>query len=429
MKFTSHLILSLGFLLLGTLLADDASRDRIETLIRSLDAGTLAERSRAERQILDLGPEVLSKLPVLETIESTSVRESLRRIRIQLERRAAKESSGPSKVTLQGTMRLAEALQKIREQTGNRIGIAEDQLELRQLSVVVDWDQARFWDCLEELRRRHDLEWDCSKDSVAVPMFRRKEASRLPRAVQIVGPFRISIENVQTRDVIGDSQQRILRVTARISAEPRLRPLSLSIAAAELKVALNSGQPLVPWNPDAKYEHMVSDGGHEVVAIWDFVLPPAAPKSEFAIRGKIRCQIAAATERIVFDQTSLVRGTIRRRGGVSVRLREVTFVPGEAETLDTEIGATVSYDTGGPAFESHRTWIFHNAVYLETKSGVRTSFTEFETAQQSDGAIAVDYRWRKLPAPAHQYFFVYEAPTLIIDVPIEVDIDKISIDG
>jgi hypothetical protein len=174
---------------------------------------------------------------------------------------------------------------------------------------------------------------------------------------------------------------------------------------------------------------MVSDGGHEVVAIWDFVLPPAVPKSDFAIRGKIRCQIAAATERIVFDQTSLVRGTIRRRGGVSVRLREVTFVPGEAETLDTEIGATVSYDTGGPAFESHRTWIFHNAVYLETKSGVRTSFTEFETAQQSDGAIAVDYRWRKLPAPAHQYFFVYEAPTLIIDVPIEVDIDKISIDG
>ena len=25
------------------------------------------------------------------------------------------------------------------------------------------------------------------------------------------------------------------------------------------------------------------------------------------------------------------------------------------------------YGTSGPAFESHRTWMFHNAVYLETE--------------------------------------------------------------
>jgi hypothetical protein len=54
-------------------------------------------------------------------------------------------------------------------------------------------------------------------------------------------------------------------------------------------------------------------------------------------------------------------------------------------------------------------------------------FTDFETTQQSDGAVAVDYRWRKLPAPANQYRFVYEAPTLILDLPIEVELQEIPV--
>ena len=106
----------------------------------------------------------------------------------------------------------------------------------------------------------------------------------------------------------------------------------------------------------------------------------------------------------------------------------MAFSASRDNKLDAEIGVAVSYDNGGPAFESHRTWIFHNAVYLETKSGARTSFTEFETAQQSDGVVAVDYHWRNILAPASQYVFIYEAPTLIIDVPIEVSVDKIPIE-
>jgi hypothetical protein len=145
------------------------------------------------------------------------------------------------------------------------------------------------------------------------------------------------------------------------------------------------------------------------------------------IRGRLDCEVAGATERVVFDQASQTRGTIRRRGGVSVRLRNVAFNPVDADSLGAEIGVAVSYDNGGRAFESHRTWIFHNTVYLETKAGVRTVFSDFETAQQADGAVAVDYRWRKIAAPASQYQFVYEAPTLIISVPLEVDLANIPV--
>ena len=202
----------------------------------------------------------------------------------------------------------------------------------------------------------------------------------------------------------------------------------LSMSAADLKARDDQDRPLHAWNPDAKYEIPVREGAHEVAVVWDFGLTDSGEFSEFSIRGRVHCQIAAAVERIIFDQTSQARGTIRRRGGVSVRLRDVAFnAVGDGE-LDSEIGVAVTYDNGGPAFESHRTWIFHNSVYLETKSGTRTNFTEFETTQQSDGAVAVDYRWRKIPAPAGQYVFVYEAPTLIIDVPVEINIEKIPIE-
>ena len=99
----------------------------------------------------------------------------------------------------------------------------------------------------------------------------------------------------------------------------------------------------------------------------------------------------------------------------------------DSSGLNAEIGLSVSYDTGGPAFESHRTWIFHNAAYLETKGGVKTSFTNFETTQQSDGAVGVTYFWSKLAEPREQYRFVYEAPTLIINVPVEIDLSKIPV--
>ena len=71
--------------------------------------------------------------------------------------------------------------------------------------------------------------------------------------------------------------------------------------------------------------------------------------------------------------------------------------------------------------------MFHNAVYLETEAGQRIDFTEYDTTQQGDGGVSVGYRWEKLTAPATRYLFVYEAPTLILDVPLEVKLDGLKV--
>ncbi len=411
-------------------LADEGSvlRDRIDELIQDLDARTLGERSRAERQILDLGPVVLKKLPAPELIESTTVRESIRRIRKQLEQRAATESSRPSCVSLKGEFTLRQILVEIHKQTGNEVSFDDQDCVLWEKELAVDWNAVTFWDSLDELCERGRLVWKfvAGADKLQISIALRSHVKS--QSVQRTGPFRLAIDSIEVRSVVGEQRQQLLRVNGRLAIEPRLRALFLSMSAAGLKARDDQDRPLSSWNPEAKYELPVREGAHEVPVVWDFVLPAATRSKEIAIRGRFHCQIAAAVERIVFDQTSQTRGTIRRRGGVSVRLREVAFNAVGDDGLDAEIGVVVSYDNGGPTFESHRTWIFHNAVYLETKSGMRTNFTEFETTQLSDGAIAVDYRWSNVVAPSSQYVFIYEAPTLIIDVPIEVSFDRIPIE-
>ncbi|MGH7202381.1 MAG: hypothetical protein ACREJB_17380, partial [Planctomycetaceae bacterium] len=79
----------------------------------------------------------------------------------------------------------------------------------------------------------------------------------------------------------------------------------------------------------------------------------------------------------------------------------------------------VSYDAGGPAFESHRTWIYHNEAYLEDAGGESVPPAgPLRTSLEGDGAVAVEYEFRPLPSPLDQYRLVYVAPTLIVETPI-----------
>ena len=414
-------------------------RATIEELLRELEAPTLADRTRAERKLLDLGPDVLPLLPAPELTPNVSVREAVRRVRVQLERRAAKESALSSRITLRGETTIAELLNQFTKQTRNRVELSGKARDAEKTSLTVVFDDRPFWECLDEVCERLKLRAEFDAQRAALKLVPRGTSDPVELAVQRSGPFRLAIHSAEIRPVVGAADRRLLRVAGRIAVEPRLRPLFLHFATSEMKGSVVEGKSLAPWNPAARYEHPVSDAGREVPVQFDYLLPHSADPDDKAaptkinLSGRIALQLAAGTERIVFDKTSQTPGASRRRGGVTVRLREVKFEPlaadaaQPADQLRAEIGVAVSYDTGGPAFESHRTWMFHNAVYLETEAGRRIDFTEYDTNQQADGAVAVGYRWDKLAAPATQYKFVYEAPTLILDLPLDVKLEGIKI--
>ncbi|MBS0205494.1 MAG: hypothetical protein JSS49_21530 [Planctomycetes bacterium] len=398
-----------------------------ESLIKQLDSNVLAERAHAERSLLELGPDVLTYLPAPDLIPSAAARDAVKRIRLQLERRAARESAQSSHVDLQREVSLAECLKAITTQTRNRVELGHDAQPLAEQTSTVDWNQTPFWNCLDFLCHQYQLRAMFDVKQGVLMLQPRTAADPIELAVQRNGPYRLVVHSVDVRPIVGNSANRLLRITGSLGLEPRLRPLFLHFKAADLKVAGADRTALRHWNPEATYELPVSDAGREVPLQFDYLLPTDDDRQSINLSGRLSVQLAAGTERVVFDQTAQSPGAVRRRGGVTVRLRDVTFEPIADERLRAEIKLTVGYDAGGPAFESHRTWMFHNAVYFEDKSGQRVEFTDYDTLLQANGAVGVDYRWENLPGPATQYHFVYEAPTLILDLPLDVNLSSIPI--
>src|SRR5437016_3733168 len=70
----------------------------VRQLLKDLAGETRAQRTEAERRLRALGPSVLPYLPSPELLPSNSVREVVRRIRLDLERAAAVESMRSSGV-------------------------------------------------------------------------------------------------------------------------------------------------------------------------------------------------------------------------------------------------------------------------------------------------------------------------------------------
>ena len=402
-------------------------RQSVETYLKQLDSSKLSERVQAERSLLDLGPESLLYLPPPELTPSVSVREAVKRIRVQLERRAARDSAQASFVKLSGELTLPSILKEITAQTRNRIELTSELSEMTNQKLQVDYDNRPFWECLDDICQKMKLVSTFDSQQNVLRLGSRPSKSLPELMVQRSGPWRLAIHSAEVRPIVGNDKANLLRVSGRVSLEPRLRPLFLHFAAGDLNAVTSNGLKLQPWNPAARYEHPVGDAGREVPLQLDYLIPQGEFRSAINLRGRLSVQLAAGTERVVFDRTSQSAGTARRRGGVTIRLREVAFEPPQGDEIQAQIKVTVSYDAGGPAFESHRTWMFHNAVYMENEAHRRFEFTDYDTLLQANGAVGVDYRWEHLPAPATQYQFVYEAPTLILDLPLDVSLDAVPL--
>jgi hypothetical protein len=206
--------------------------------------------------------------------------------------------------------------------------------------------------------------------------------------------------------------------------------LFLQYASAGILARLGDGKPLRPFNPEASYEQAVGEGGGQSRLQSDYVLIGEVPRT-LRLDGSIRITTAADSVPIRFadiskhpDGKPIV--VERRRGGVTVTLNRVRRERGK-ENQELRVQVTVAYDTGGPAFESHRTWILHNQVYLETGDGRLPVNGGFETTLQADGAVGMEYRFVGLPTPLPDLAFVYVAPTLIVDVPVEFALESVPV--
>lgn len=400
--------------------------------IQDLNADSLRERFQAERSLLKAGPEILPLLPAPELLPNAAVRQAVRRIRLKLEEAKARASVKPSRVTLDKTAPLSDVLEDIQQQTGNTIDAKELTAESRGQPVVLKVTDEPFWDVMDQLATKAEFRLESQADAGT----EQSALHLLPAAPlgsysvkQNVGAFRIEVAPLKLRPRFGDPHHQLLRVPLRLATEPRLRPLFLKLIAKDYSVRTKQGHELIPFDLNAKLELPLGEGGNETSFHMDFLVNDPFQESAVKLSGKAVVTVAADSEEIEFSNLPKAAGTARRRGGVTVTLNEITFKADESNPKQqtAKVRVTVNYDTGGPAFETHRSWIFHNRVFLEDAEGRRVERnSDFHTALQTDGGVIVEYNFDKLTEKAGDYSFTYVAPTLIINVPVEFSFAKLS---
>ncbi len=109
-------------------------------------------------------------------------------------------------------------------------------------------------------------------------------------------------------------------------------------------------------------------------------------------------------------------------------LKKVNSEQTDSGKHDLDIQVAVLYDAKGPAFESHRTWIYHNQVFLESDDGKRIDFSgDLRTTVSREGAVLIEYPFPDLNNDPDNYRFVYVAPIMILDVPVTLNFGKMPV--
>jgi len=410
--------------------ADDSkpavTADEVKRLIDELGAPTRAARTAAEKRLLELGPAALPLFPAPDLLGSVSVRVSVDRIRHELERRQARDSIHPSVVSLHGARPLREWIAEISRQTRNRLDGSDLPESILDRPLTLDVAEKPFWATLDEVLKTSRLSFEPESARRGLHLTALNDEPQQPaETIGYAGPFRLSALPAQL------SPKRLLRVALYAQPEPRLRPLFLQFATADI-TAESEGVPFKSFNPDASYELAVNEAGGRSRMQLDFVVPEGASPRQVDLRGSFRMTTAADAAAVRFVDIAKPAdgkplGIERRRGGVTVSLQRVRREPKTDGTCELRIAITVAYDSGGPAFESHRTWIMHNEVFLEVGEMRVPLNGGFETTLQADGAVGMEYRFISLPDPLPEYAFVYMAPTLIVDVPVRFALESVPV--
>jgi hypothetical protein len=417
--------LAAGILFAATVCAaaEAPSPQQLGELIERLGSARQVDRAAAARELEALGPAVLPRLPATDAVDDPAVRDALARVRKALEKRLAAESTHSATVTLIGDKSIAQMLEELEAQSGNRIRLAEGVSPPEGFSV--DWRSVGFWTTIEAIRfaRGWQPRWNAKERrwELAPP----KEGER-DLAAAVSGPFRVAVRSAAWK-TLPDADRRLLRIGLVVQAESRLRPLFLAVSPDEWSGQLGA-TPLSAWNPTAEYELSFGEGGAEVAWNLDLVVPPEARAADvLSLQGTARVHLAAGMEPFVFDAARLQRGAIQRRGDVALRVRPAVFDADADGQRRAVVRMTLSYPQGGPAFESHRVGMFHRHARLERADGTSIPFDAFEVTTEADGGVALRYEFRGLTGSSSDYRFAYDAPTLLLDVPVGVQFAKVAV--
>lgn len=387
--------------------------ESVAELLSQLDSSNRLERLAAERRLLEQGPSILPQLPGSAAEVSPAVWTAVERIRNQLELVAIEQSLAPSRATIRGPLTTRDVLQTLSQQTQNPLQLKSLTAEQAARPWMADFDKASFWEILSS-EEFLPAEPHVDLARLLQPQSNIKRDNPRPVAAMDSGAFLWQVRDIDRRPLFGSPNQHRLRLNLRLMWEPRLRVLFVRFRPGRVQPRCDSAPGLQPMlTPEAVIELPIRERGKLIEFPLDLTMTAAAPAAEFAVSGTAELEIAAREVPFEFALQQLHSRQQRRSGGVQVA-GQIVSQSAAGTRMTTIVRLNVNYDRGGRAFESHRTWLYHNAIRLETAdSEVYRPKLPLDIRQQSDGGVIIEYRFEHPLEKNADLKLVYQAPTLI----------------
>jgi hypothetical protein len=394
----------------------------VAKLVRQLDAAEKVRREEAERQLLELGPAVLSHLPAPDT-GSAEVRLRVARVRTQLETRQGEQQVQASQVTISGkALALAEVLATIEKQTANKLVDYRREFgqQVDKKSLDLDFDKTPFWPTVDQLLDRAGMTTYPYAGVPGLPLVNRAgdELPRYKRGVY-AGAFRVEATEVTARRDLRDANGQSLKLAVEVAWEPRLAPIAITQAAANVTAVGDNGQALVA-GASGEFEATVNPGDTSANMPLAFSLPGREIKKISSLKGTIGVMLPGQVESFRFDKLRGGTPYEQRRGSVKVILDQV-----RPNNDIWEVRMRVVFDAPGRALESHRTWVLHNEAALETADKQTIKFAGLETTRQTENEVGVSYLFDV--ADVAGCTFIYKTPTVLMNAAVPYELHDIPL--
>ncbi len=387
-------------------------KTEVQNLVTQLDDEHADVRTKAETQLVKLGPAILDSLPAPDSQTSEAAKQALRRVIQKLQDAQAQASVAGSTVTLHGRVKLSQALAEIQKQTGNTIAAPPQPAGVPAVDpeIKADFDKTPFWTALDQVLDQVQLSIYPYGQPGALQLVPRgpHDLPRVGRAV-VVGPLRIEPTRVNAVRDLRSTTPSVLLVTQEVAWEPRLQPIAVKQRMAALKAADSTGAAVAVDDPQAEKEALPRPGSSALEMDVALAMPAAGVKEIAALKGSLRVMMLGKVEAFSFD--NLLKGKQQKRiAAATVAIGEVRK-NGDA----WEVNVQLHYDEAGDALESHRNWALANKAYLNGNDGKPIEPDSMETTMRTPKELGVGYIFAldKNQSP-EKMSFVYETPGLIV---------------
>ena len=402
---------------------DEALKDRVAQLVERLGDSDPEVVARSRQALLKLGPRALEYLPADQ--EGEQADSPLVQVRNALREAAESVALKGSRVTLEGSLRLSEALRELQRQSGNLITDRRDDGNNPTLDLALI-DQP-FLKALDDVCGRVGITPSFYSADGTIALNPGIMASPNPAAepsralVRYPGPFRVELVQYGAVDNFRDGVQTA-SLLFEVAWEPRLRPMLLRLPMSDLTIVDDRDRPIRPRVAGETLETALRPE-NPIIEINLDLEPPfrdAQSIKHLTARGEVT---APSIRRLFrFPDASKPDQRLSDRG-VTVTLRKLNV-----EEFVWKVEMLVEYDQTGTVLESFRQGMFSNMIALERADGSRIELNGgFSPTQGGGNRVGFEYLFVDIPGKPSDYRILYETPVKLSRIPLEFEFEDIPL--